>query len=142
MIGGSVYLMGRKKAAVRQKEIEEEKKEKVEIGPEPVEHLLMVDPLELEVGYGLIPLVDREQGGEFLDRVRSIRRQFALEMGLVVPPIHIRDNLQLNSSEYHILLKGIKIEFHLRCPQKIGNRIIKPVRNRCGITADKGSQNR
>jgi len=109
MIGGSVYLMGRKKKAVRQKEIEEEKKEKVEVGPEPVEHLLMVDPLELEVGYGLIPLVDREQGGEFLDRVRSIRRQFALEMGLVVPPIHIRDNLQLNSSEYHILLKGIKI---------------------------------
>jgi flagellar biosynthesis protein FlhA len=69
----------------------------------------LVDPLELEVGYGLIPLVDREQGGEFLDRVRSIRRQFALEIGLVIPPIHIRDNLQLNSSEYNILLKGIKI---------------------------------
>lgn len=109
IIGGSVYLMSRKKAMVRQKELEEEKKEKVEVGPEPVEHLLLVDPLELEVGYGLIPLVDREQGGEFLDRVRSIRRQFALEIGLVIPPIHIRDNLQLNSSEYHILLKGIKI---------------------------------
>jgi len=61
------------------------------------------------VGYGLIPLVDREQGGEFLDRVRSIRRQFAVEMGLVIPPIHIRDNLQLNSAEYQILLKGVRI---------------------------------
>ena len=109
IIGGSVYLLGKKKEAIRKKEIEIGKKEKVEVGPEPVEHLLLVDPLELEVGYGLIPLVDREQGGEFLDRVRSIRRQFALEMGLIIPPIHIRDNLQLNSSEYNILLKGIKI---------------------------------
>ena len=54
----------------------------------------------------IIPLVDKEQGGEFLDRVRSMRRQFAIEMGLVIPPIHIRDNLQLKSSEYRIMLKG------------------------------------
>ena len=109
LIGGSVYLLSRKREAVRIKEVEVRKKEKVEVGPEPVEHLLLVDPLELEVGYGLIPLVDKEQGGEFLDRVRSIRRQFALEMGLVIPPIHIRDNLQLKSSEYQILLKGVTI---------------------------------
>jgi len=107
LIGGSVYLLSRKREAARIKEVEVRKKEKVEVGPEPVEHLLLVDPLELEVGYGLIPLVDKEQGGEFLDRVRSIRRQFALEMGLVIPPIHIRDNLQLKSSEYQILLKGV-----------------------------------
>ena len=80
-----------------------------EMGPEPVEHLLMIDPLELEVGYGLIPLVDKEQGGKFLERVRSIRRKFALEMGIVVPPVHIRDNLQLNPSEYQVLLKGVKV---------------------------------
>jgi len=109
LIGGSVYLLSRKREAARIKEVEVRKKEKVEVGPEPVEHLLLVDPLELEVGYGLIPLVDKEQGGEFLDRVRSIRRQFALEMGLVIPPIHIRDNLQLKSSEYQILLKGVAI---------------------------------
>ena len=109
LIGGSVYLLSKKREAVRVKEVEVRKKEKVEVGPEPVEHLLLVDPLELEVGYGLIPLVDKEQGGEFLDRVRSIRRQFALEMGLVIPPIHIRDNLQLKSSEYQILLKGVAI---------------------------------
>ena len=109
IIGGSVYLLNRRKEALKIKEVEERKKEKVEVGPEPVEHLLLVDPLEVEVGYGLIPLVDKEQGGEFLDRVRSIRRQFALEMGLVIPPIHIRDNLQLNSSGYQIVLKGVTI---------------------------------
>jgi len=110
VIGGSVYLLSSRREALRVKEVEDRDKEKVEeVGPEPVEHLLLIDPLELEVGYGLITLVDREQGGEFLDRVRSIRRQFAIEMGLVVPPIHIRDNLQLNSSGYQILLKGVKI---------------------------------
>ncbi|MBW2320887.1 MAG: FHIPEP family type III secretion protein, partial [Deltaproteobacteria bacterium] len=109
LIGGSVFLVGGRKEQIKIREIEEKKKETVEEGPEPVEHLLIVDPLELEVGYGLIPLVDREQGGKFLDRVRSIRRQFALEMGMVIPPIHIRDNLQLKSSEYQLLLKGVKI---------------------------------
>lgn len=109
LIGGSVYLLGGRRQGLKIKEIAEKNKEPVEEGPEPVEHLLIVDPLELEVGYGLISLVDREQGGKFLDRVRSIRRQFAIEMGMVIPPIHIRDNLQLNSSEYRILLKGVKI---------------------------------
>ena len=109
IIGVTVYLLNKKKETLKAKESEEKKMETLEVGPEPVEHLLMVDPLEMEVGYGLIPLVDREQGGEFLDRVRSIRRQFALEMGIVIPPVHIRDNLQLNSSEYQILLKGVKI---------------------------------
>jgi flagellar biosynthesis protein FlhA len=109
LIGGSVYLLGGRKQELKIKEIEEKEKEPMAEGPEPVEHLLIVDPLELEVGYGLISLVDREQGGKFLDRVRSIRRQFAIEMGMIIPPIHIRDNLQLNSSEYQILLKGVKI---------------------------------
>ncbi len=78
-------------------------------GPEPVEHLLTVDSLEVEVGYGLISLVDKEQGGEFLDRVHSLRRQFARDMGLIIPPIHIRDNLQIKSNQYNILIKGVKI---------------------------------
>jgi flagellar biosynthesis protein FlhA len=109
LIGSSVYLVSKRREAVKTWEVETRKKEKLDVGPEPVEHLLLVDPLEFEVGYGLIPLVDREQGGEFLDRVRSIRRQFAVDMGLVIPPIHIRDNLQLNSAEYQILLKGVKV---------------------------------
>ncbi|MFZ0483603.1 MAG: flagellar biosynthesis protein FlhA [Desulfobacterales bacterium] len=109
IIGISVYLFEKKKEELKDEKIEVKKKEAIDDGPEPVEHLLVIDPLELEVGYGLIALVDREQGGKFLDRVRSIRRQFAVEMGMVIPPIHIRDNLQLNSSEYQILLKGVKI---------------------------------
>ena len=109
IIGISVYISGKRKEELEEEQIEVRKKETVDEGPEPVEHLLVIDPLELEVGYGLIPLVDREQGGKFLDRVRSIRRQFAMEMGMVIPPIHIRDNLQLSSSEYQIVLKGVRI---------------------------------
>jgi flagellar biosynthesis protein FlhA len=109
IIGTSVFIFGKRKEELEARKGEVKKKETVDDGPEPVEHLLVVDPLELEVGYGLIPLVDRDQGGKFLDRVRSIRRQFAMEMGMVIPPIHIRDNLQLSSSEYQIVLKGVKI---------------------------------
>jgi flagellar biosynthesis protein FlhA len=68
-----------------------------------------IDALELEVGYELVTLVDAEQRGELVERIRSLRRQLAQELGLVVPPVHIRDNLQLKPSEYGILLKGIEI---------------------------------
>ncbi len=73
------------------------------------EEMLNIDLLELEVGYGLIPLVDSAQDGELLPRIRSIRKQFALDSGFIVPPIHIKDNLQLKPNEYSILLKGISI---------------------------------
>ncbi len=65
--------------------------------PEKVESILPLDIMELEVGYELIPLVDADRNGELLERIKSIRRQFALEMGFIVPPLHIRDNLQLKS---------------------------------------------
>jgi flagellar biosynthesis protein FlhA len=77
--------------------------------PEKMEALLKVDPLGVEVGYSLIRLVDAKQGGDFLSRVRAIRRQIATELGVIVPPIHITDNLQLNPKEYSILLKGVQI---------------------------------
>ncbi|MBF0274083.1 MAG: flagellar biosynthesis protein FlhA [Nitrospinae bacterium] len=77
--------------------------------PEKVEALLPLDTMELEVGYELIPLVDAEQNGELLERIRSIRRQFALEMGIIVPPLHIRDNLQLKPNEYTLMVKGVKV---------------------------------
>ncbi|MDY6823749.1 MAG: flagellar biosynthesis protein FlhA [Thermodesulfobacteriota bacterium] len=79
-------------------------------GPEEVEHLLTLDTLELEVGYGLIPFVDKEQNGTLLDRIRSIRRQFASEMGIIIPPIHIRDNMQLKPSQYRMLIKGVEAD--------------------------------
>jgi len=77
--------------------------------PENYESMLTVDLLELEVGYGLIPMVDATQDGELLPRIRSIRKQFALDMGFIVPAVHIKDNLQLKPNEYAILLKGVKI---------------------------------
>jgi flagellar biosynthesis protein FlhA len=79
------------------------------IPPEKIESLLKLDPLGIEIGYGIISLVDINQGGDFLSRVKSIRRQIALEFGIVVPPIHITDNLQLEQREYLILLKGMEI---------------------------------
>lgn len=72
----------------------------------------LVEPLELleiEIGYGLIPLVDNEQNGELLDKIKGIRRQMAFELGIVVPPIKLRDNLQLKSGEYVILIKGVEV---------------------------------
>ncbi|MGC8737007.1 MAG: FHIPEP family type III secretion protein, partial [Dissulfurimicrobium sp.] len=75
---------------------------------EEIERLLSIDVLALEMGYGLIPLVDEEQGGDLLERIKSIRRQFAQEMGVIVPPLHVRDNLQLKPSEYSILIKGVE----------------------------------
>lgn len=68
-----------------------------------------LDTLELEVGYGLVPMVDAAQDGELLERIRSIRRQFAQKMGFVVPPIHIHDNLQLKPYEYNILIRGARV---------------------------------
>ena len=76
---------------------------------ENYEEMLTVDLLELEVGYGLIPFVDAAQKGELLTRIQAIRRQFALDMGFIVPPIHIKDNLQLKPNEYAVLLKGVRI---------------------------------
>ena len=77
--------------------------------PENVNTLLQVDPIELEFGYGIIPLADVNQGGDLLDRVVMIRRQIALELGTVVPIIRLRDNIQLNPNQYIIKIKGIQI---------------------------------
>ncbi|CAH0346174.1 flagellar biosynthesis protein FlhA [Bacillus sp. CECT 9360] len=74
--------------------------------PESVVNLLSVDPIEFEFGYGLIPLADANQGGDLLDRVVMIRRQLAIEMGLVIPVVRIRDNIQLNPNEYRLKIKG------------------------------------
>ncbi len=83
--------------------------EKNKEGSEKIESLLPMDILELEVGYGLISIVDPEQNGELLTRINQIRRQFALDMGVIIPSLRIRDNLQLNPGQYNFLLKGISI---------------------------------
>lgn len=77
--------------------------------PEEVQALLPLDTLELEVGYGLVPLVDENQNGNLLSRIRSIRRQFALDMGVILPSLHLRDNLQLKPGQYSLLIKGNEV---------------------------------
>ena len=76
--------------------------------PEQVEDYLRVDPLELEIGYGLIPMVDEEKGGDLLTRIQQLRKQIATEVGIVVPSIRIRDNIQLKPNEYVIIIKGVE----------------------------------
>ncbi|MDG0871138.1 flagellar biosynthesis protein FlhA [Paenibacillus thiaminolyticus] len=91
---------------VQEEQLEEEQQIEEVRSPESVINLLQVDPIEFEFGYGLIPLADAQQGGDLLDRIIMIRRQCALELGLVVPVIRIRDNIQLKPNEYVIKIKG------------------------------------
>ena len=105
-IGFNKFKDTSKKALIDSRKKEEDAKAPT---PERVESILPLDIMELEVGYELIPLVDADSNGELLDRIKSVRRQFALEMGFIVPPLHIRDNLQLKSSEYGILIKGVEV---------------------------------
>ena len=74
--------------------------------PESVVNLLSMDPIEFEFGYGLIPLVDTNQGGDLLDRIVMIRRQLAIELGIVIPVVRIRDNIQLQPNEYRLKIRG------------------------------------
>ncbi len=93
-----------------EEEVQQAESEAEEIRkPENVVSLLQVDPIELEFGYGIIPLADVNQGGDLLDRVVMIRRQIALELGTVVPIIRLRDNIQLNPNQYIIKIKGIQV---------------------------------
>lgn len=93
-----------------EEEVAAEESEAEEIRrPENVVSLLQVDPIELEFGYGIIPLADVNQGGDLLDRVVMIRRQIALELGTVVPIIRLRDNIQLNPNQYIIKIKGVQV---------------------------------
>ncbi len=110
LLGGTVYYLRRHIAQETETTAELTAGAQEEApGPEDVEHLLAMDTMELEVGYGLIPLVDREQDGSLLGRIRAIRRQFATELGMVIPPIHIRDNLKLKPSEYRVMIKGVEM---------------------------------
>ncbi|WP_308639261.1 flagellar biosynthesis protein FlhA [Paenibacillus silvisoli] len=104
---GAYRMQNAQKQEQQAQEILEEEQEIEEVrSPESVISLLQVDPIEFEFGYGLIPLADTQQGGDLLDRIIMIRRQCALELGLVVPVIRIRDNIQLKPNEYIIKIKG------------------------------------
>ncbi len=109
VIGGRM-IAGNLETAKIEAEVDTEEAAAEEIRqPENVNSLLQVDPIELEFGYGIIPLADVNQGGDLLDRVVMIRRQIALELGTVVPIIRLRDNIQLNPNQYIIKIKGIQV---------------------------------
>lgn len=116
IILGVAFVVGGRivQATIETSKIENEVEEAEEAAeqirqPENVTSLLQVDPIELEFGYGIIPLADVNQGGDLLDRVVMIRRQIALELGTVVPIIRLRDNIQLNPNQYIIKVKGIQV---------------------------------
>ncbi len=104
--GGYRMQQNLKRKQEASEQLEEEQQIEEVKSPESVISLLQVDPIEFEFGYGLIPLADAQQGGDLLDRIIMIRRQCALEMGLIVPVIRIRDNIQLKPNEYVIKIKG------------------------------------
>jgi len=106
-VGGLAYMSRQEAARVEEAKIEA--RPEASAAQEKTDTPTPLDLLELEVGYELVPLVDGESRGELTERIRSLRRQLAQEMGFVVPPIHIRDNLQLKPGEYAILLKGVEI---------------------------------
>ena len=111
LISGLGYILQKTAKTAQETAVtQQEEKELEEVRkPENIVSLLQVDPIELEIGYSLIPLVDVAQGGNLLDRVVMIRRQCALEMGIVVPTIRIRDNIQLKPNAYVIKIKGIEV---------------------------------
>lgn len=108
IIGNSLRKSGQDTVEISAAQQEEKEKEEIR-KPENIISLLQVDPMELEIGYSLIPLVDTGQGGDLLERIVMIRRQCALEMGLVVPTIRIRDNIQIKPNSYIVKLRGIEI---------------------------------
>ena len=109
LVGVLAFYIRRATQARLQAEEEAQIAEEQEVPVEQLDALPLLDTLAIEVGYGLIPLVDMEQNGELLERIKSIRRQVAHEIGIIVPPVHIQDNMQLKPGEYSILLKGNEI---------------------------------
>ncbi|WP_182101566.1 flagellar biosynthesis protein FlhA [Niallia taxi] len=119
-LGGIIAFGGYQMQKAADKKVEEEMMQATEVmeeevlehelaGPESVNNLLRVDPIEFEFGYGLIPLADKNQGGDLMERVVMIRRQLALDLGIVVPQIRIRDNVQLSANQYIVKIKGTQV---------------------------------
>jgi len=113
LVSAGLFALSRVAArALRRKEevrVAEEQAATPTEGPEKVEKLLKVDPMEIELGYALIPLVEESEGGDLLRRVTLVRRQSALEIGVVVPPVRIRDNVRLKPDAYAIKIRGIEV---------------------------------
>lgn len=106
VVTGAYAAMLLRQSAVAERIRLEEEARPPEEPPERIEDYLTVDLLGVEIGYGLIPIVDESQGGDFLDRVTTLRRQIAQDLGVIVPPVRIRDNIKLGASDYVIMIRG------------------------------------
>ncbi|MCU0538627.1 MAG: flagellar biosynthesis protein FlhA [Desulfobacterales bacterium] len=109
LAGGLALALRQTRREAARIEEEQAAREEKALPAERIEALPPLDALAIEVGYALIPLVDAEQNGELLGRIKTIRRQMALDVGVIIPPVHIQDNMQLNPGAYSILLKGNEI---------------------------------
>ncbi|MBT3272460.1 MAG: flagellar biosynthesis protein FlhA [Spirochaetales bacterium] len=109
LTGFLAFRLSRKQAAVERAEYVQEEAEKASPAQAEMSPVVPLDPLSLELGYGLIPLVDKDQGAELLDRITRIRREKALDLGLVVPRIRIIDNMRLEPAEYCVKIKGVEV---------------------------------
>ncbi len=110
-LGGAYYFLQRKQKEETLKKLEELAKEKVKEKEETEEEIIpQPEPIALEIGYALIPFVDESQGGRIPQKIKTMRKQIAQEYGVIVPLVHIRDNLNLKPNEYRILIKGIEID--------------------------------
>ncbi len=109
ILGLVSYRIHQRELAVEVDKKEKAANEKLKPSSDKLESLLNVDTLELEVGYGLISIVDADQNGDLLERISNIRKQFAMDLGIIVPPLRIRDNLELKPGDYQVLLKGVMV---------------------------------
>jgi flagellar biosynthesis protein FlhA len=109
VLGAVAWFVSRNQEEKRQEEQKRNDEEAAKPKKENIEGLLPLDLIELEVGYALINIVESSESGDLLERIVSIRKQFALDLGIVVPSIHIRDNLQLGPGEYRVMIKGNKV---------------------------------
>lgn len=136
-LGGYYMLQKQKEPVVKDEEEEVQEEGTAMKTQENVINLLSMDPIEFEFGYALIPLVDTKQGGDLLDRVIMIRRQLAIELGIVIPVVRIRDNIQLNPNEYRLRIKGnevatgeILLDHYLAMTPDIDNDLIDGIETR------------
>ncbi|MCB1304895.1 MAG: flagellar biosynthesis protein FlhA, partial [Leptospiraceae bacterium] len=122
-LGGGLIYLGYQMDKSKKKEVEEQSRQEAEKADErkPESYLehLRTEPLEVEIGYNLIPLVDPKQGGTLLDQISRLRRRFAVESGLIVPPVRIRDNMNLQAGEYNVKLHGSNIAGSTLEPEKL-----------------------
>lgn len=118
-LGGTAWVITKFQQEKKDRELAAKEEASKKPAKENIESMLPLDLVELEVGYGLINIVESDQSGDLLERIVSIRKQFAVDMGIVVPSVHIRDNLQLQPGEYRVLIKGNKVAGGVLRPENL-----------------------